>query len=143
MRICLDMLGVSRQHGLMPAVGSRTERAMAGRQRVTSKLRQVIRPALRLLIAKQVSSVSRQHACGVLFVCNLFSPRPANDAAADPCGCPALNPADPQRSPLADDPPTGAGIESEREPRAGGNVASSCTGRDRKRAVLLPVAVPI
>jgi hypothetical protein len=43
LRICLDMLGVSRQHGLMPAVGSRTERAMAGRQRVTSKLRQVIR----------------------------------------------------------------------------------------------------
>jgi hypothetical protein len=39
LRICLDMLGVSRQHGLMPAVGSRTERAMAGRQRVTSKLR--------------------------------------------------------------------------------------------------------
>jgi hypothetical protein len=39
----LDMLGVSRQHGLMPALGSRTERAMAGRQRVTSKLRQVIR----------------------------------------------------------------------------------------------------
>jgi hypothetical protein len=37
------MLGVSRQHGLMPAVGSRTERAMQERQRVTSKLRQVIR----------------------------------------------------------------------------------------------------
>jgi hypothetical protein len=43
LRIFVDMLGVSRQLGLMPPVGGRTERAMAGAQRATTKLRQAIR----------------------------------------------------------------------------------------------------
>jgi steroid delta-isomerase-like uncharacterized protein len=43
LRICFDMLDASRQLGLMPPVGSRAERAMAGAQRATTKLRQAIR----------------------------------------------------------------------------------------------------
>jgi len=63
LRIFVDMLGVSRQLELMPPVGCRTERAMAGAQRAATKLRDAIR-RLRPLIATQMSSVSpRQHTC--------------------------------------------------------------------------------
>jgi steroid delta-isomerase-like uncharacterized protein len=43
LRICFDMLDASRQLGLMPPVGSRAERAMAGAQRTGMRLREAIR----------------------------------------------------------------------------------------------------
>ena len=43
LRICSDMLDAIRQLGLMPPVGSRTERAMAGAQRAAAALQQAVR----------------------------------------------------------------------------------------------------
>ena len=43
LRIAFDMLSVSRQLGLMPAAGSRAERALAMAQRSASRVQQAIR----------------------------------------------------------------------------------------------------